>query len=621
MYEVRHCVEAPARRVGLHEGELRVSHDYDEWGIAHGYHRVDGSWHETSPATREQFRALIGEPVGGRVPELGPLWFVDEGATPGLMSRCRITLEHGVEFGEFDALPADLPIGYHHLAPLDGGPVTTLVVAPTSCPPAPYGWGVAAQVYALWSQSDWGIGDLADLAALAAQVAEAGGRAVLLSPLHAPAPTYPQEDSPYYPSSRRWLNPMLIPLTTLRPPDLTNNSGSLIERNAAWRVRRAALIARFDVEKGDLAWRSWARDQGTDLWRFATWNALAERHGPQWSTWPEPLRRPDSPAVHDLAIHDHDFALECEFHAWLQWLARVELRRVTDSATASGVAIIADLAVGSCPDGADAWIHQDLMALGARIGAPPDPFNAAGQEWGLPPWIPARLRDVHYAPFIAMLRSALEGAGGLRIDHVLGLFRQFWVPAGVGPTEGTYVQLPAHELLSIIRLEATRAGAFVIGEDLGTVQEGVREAMAASGMLGTKVWWFDTAPERWPAANLGTITTHDLPTVAGVLTGSDGSDQMRTDLEAFAVATGTTGDAEATTTALHAAMSQSSCRLVLATLDDLADCTERPNHPGTLAHEQPNWRRRLPGSSEQILSTEHATRLISTFSNRKATPS
>ena len=180
------------------------------------------------------------------------------------------------------------------------------------------------------------------------------------------------------------------------------------------------------------------------------------------------------------------------------------------------VRLIGDLAVGCRPDGADGWLYQDLMALGMGIGAPPDPFNEAGQDWGLPPFVPWRLRAARYAPFIGMVRAALQGMGGLRIDHVMGLFRQFWVPAGGTPADGGYVQMSANELLAIIRLEANRAGAFVCGEDLGTVEPHVREALAGSGILGTRVFWFDQRPHEWTYLNLATVTTHDLPTVAGV---------------------------------------------------------------------------------------------------------
>ena len=222
-------------------------------------------------------------------------------------------------------------------------------------------------------------------------------------------------------------------------------------------------------------------------------------------------RRPPSgaPAV-AARLADPALTARHELVAWIQWRLATEL---TDAAEAAApCALIGDLAVGCSPDGADAWIHQDLFAHGVHIGAPPDPFNDAGQLWGLPPLVPWRLREARYAPFIALLRAGFAGVRGLRIDHVMGLFRQFWVPDGGTAADGAYVYLPRAELLALVCLEAHRAGGFVIGEDLGTVEPEVRAAMAEAGMLGTKVWMFDQDVEEWPEPNLGTVTTHDLPT-------------------------------------------------------------------------------------------------------------
>jgi 4-alpha-glucanotransferase len=569
----------------------------DQYGISAGYHDVNGQWHDTPQDTREYLQRLMGEPVAA-----APLWFVAEGDTPHLDGHCRIVLEDGVVAGEVDALPPDLPIGYHQLEPLDGGPVTRLIVAPRQCPPSPYGWGVAAQVYSLWRPEAWGIGDLADVELLGQTVGAAGGCAVLLSPLHAPAPSMPQETSPYFPSSRRWLNPLLIPIRESAPTGLPNEPGGLIDRDRVWAAKRQALATRFQQESALTDWRGWARAQGNELWRFCTWNALADRHGPSWQTWPDELRHPDSPAVLDLPIHDHEFAAACEFHAWLQWLADQELQRASSGA---GVSLIGDLAVGCGTDGADAWLHQDLMALGAAIGAPPDPFNMAGQNWGLPPFVPWRLREQHYAPFIAMVRSACRHMGGLRIDHVMGLFRQYWIPVGGSPADGAYVRLPAHELLAIIRLEATRAGAFVVGEDLGTVEPEVHDALRDSGVLGTKVWWFDQGCAHWPAANLATVTTHDLPTVAGVWYGADGSPEMGHALHELGAASAHEAAME-----VHHLVGESPARLVLATSDDLVGMIERPNHPGTMADEQPNWCRRLSVPTGSVLLAEPGAEVV-----------
>ena len=271
----------------------------------------------------------------GTPPHAEPLWFVDQGTAHGLQGRCHLTLHDGIDWGEHDWLPGDVPLGYHRLAPLDGGPVTTLVVAPRTCRPAPYGWGVAAQVYSLWRPGGWGIGDLRDVEQLGQQVAALGGNTLLLSPLHAPAPTLAQETSPYYPSSRRWLNPLLIPLDGSSPT--ANVAGGLIDRSAVWPAKRQALFDRFLLAGDQAEWRAWAAAQGDDLRLYCIWNTLSERLGARWAEWPEALRHPSNPAVTALAHDDPQFALACDFHAWLQWLA---LSAVEATAAHCGVCLL-----------------------------------------------------------------------------------------------------------------------------------------------------------------------------------------------------------------------------------------------------------------------------------------
>ncbi|MEO5899832.1 MAG: 4-alpha-glucanotransferase [Ilumatobacteraceae bacterium] len=578
----------------------------DEWGIADGYFDIDGEWHATTDATRAVLRAAMGDPQPA-----GPQWFVPAGEPHELHGPCRLVLEGGADCGVIDSLPADLPLGYHELSPANGGPATWLVVHPRACPPAPYGWGVAAQVYSLWRRDGWGIGDFADVAQLGASVKANGGVAVLLSPLHAPAPTSPQEDSPYYPSSRRWLNPLLIPLDGPPPPSVDNTPGANIDRNAVWEAKREALALRFERERHHPQWRSWASAQGDDLVVFCTFNVLAEDHGAEWRAWPDDVRRPDAPGVVALR-HDATFVVRREFHAWCQWVAADELRRAADTA---GCALIGDLAVGCSPHGADTWIHQELVAHGVTIGAPPDPFNMDGQNWGLPPLVPWRLRQARFAPFISLLRAAFTSMGGVRIDHVMGLFRQFWVPDGRGPAHGAYVYLHHAELLALVCLEAHRAGAFVVGEDLGTVEPEVRSALATVDMLGTKVWLFDQDVDNWPAPNLGTVTTHDLPTVAGILAGDPGAGEGRNLL--LALTEPVVGDEWPDVTvdvlvAVHAAIARSPARLVLATVDDLAGSLARPNSPGTLNGQDGvrNWSHRLGAASADVLRRSPGTDVV-----------
>ena len=569
---------------------------YDELGVADGYHDVAGSWRATPTATIAHVRRLLSD-----APPAGPMWFVGEGQRHDLLGPCRLLLEDGSDLGEVTALDARLPCGYHDLVPVDGGPTTRLVIAPARCPTPERSWGVAAQVYSLWRSPDWGIGDLRDVARLGRCVASRGGRAVLLSPLHAHAPTLPQEPSPYYPSSRRWLDPLLIPLDGVPPSDLAIDAR--IDRDRVWTAKRHELAALFDQQRTDGAWRAWAHAQGRPLWRFAAWGALAELHGPRWRRWPAELQHPDSPTVADLFHTDERLAREHDFHAWMQWLAARELRTTVDTA---GVDLIADLAVGCSPDGADAWIHQDLMTFEASIGAPPDPFNEGGQDWGLPPFVPASLRAARYEPFIDMVRAACAGMGGIRIDHVMGLFRQFWVPAGGAPSDGVYVRMPADELLAIVRLEAARAGTFVVGEDLGTVEPEVHEAMRSGGMLGTKVWWFDPDTANWPSASLATVTTHDLPTLAGVRSGVDGSPEMHDHLQALEGHSGLGALA-----AVHAEIAASPALVTIASLDDIAAATERPNRPGTT--DASNWTHRTRIDLDDLFDSPDAGAVVAAF--------
>ena len=549
---------------------------YDEWGISHGYFDVGGDWHATSDTTRQLLRDAMGTPEPGP-----PMWFVPSGEAHTLWDACRLVLEDGTEVGEILALPADVPIGYHVLTPVDGGPETHLVSYPPTCPQIPVAWGVTAQIYSLWSSGSWGIGDLTDLATLTRSLADAGAGAVLISPLHQPAPSLPQQDSPYYPSSRRAWNPLLIGLGDAPPVELACSPDDLIDRNAVWAAKRAALeqICAESTEPTPLPNA------------IALWNALCDELGPDWQAWPMDLRTFDLDVIAARLRTDNDLARRAGFHQWCQRVVAEQLAVIAHS----GVALIGDLAVGFSPQGADAWEYQHLLALDVQIGAPPDPFNAAGQKWGIPGFVPWRLRNARYEPFIATVRAAMRGVGGLRIDHVMGLFRQFWIPEGASAADGTYVRFPADELLAIICIEATRSATFVIGEDLGTVQDGVREALGSRSIARTRVLWFEPdPPDTWGADSLATATTHDLPTIAGVYNGTDGDVEQRAHL--LAVASGDSAAAAVQTT--HDALLASPARLRLLTMEDVCVSPERPNHPGTVGGA--NWRRLLPDAVDAI---------------------
>ncbi|MET9252459.1 4-alpha-glucanotransferase [Streptomyces sp. NPDC048182] len=465
----------------------------------------------------------------------------------------RLTIE--TEQGETRSAPEGLPPGVHRLtatAPDGRAAEAHLVVAPRRLPtPAARSYGLLVQLYSLLSRRSWGMGDLGDLGELADWAGRTlGAGFVQVNPLHAAVPGTPTDPSPYRPSSRRFPDPVhlriedvpeyaytqdrerLAPLlergARLRADVLERDA--LIDRDAVWEAKRAALevLHELPLQPGRAAaYRDYLAEQGAPLTDHATWCALAEVHGSDWRLWPEGLRDPRSA---ETARARAELAARIDFHARLAWLTDTQLAAAQRAARAAGmpVGLVHDLAVGVHPQGADAWAQQEYFAAGISVGAPPDAFNALGQDWGLPPWRPDRLAESGYAPFRRLLRALFHYAGALRIDHVMGLFRLWWVPEGHPPTEGTYVHYDADAMLAVLVLEASRAGALVIGEDLGTVEPGVREALRERGVLGTSVLWFERdwtgdgaplPPERWRADCLATATTHDLPSTAARLTG------------------------------------------------------------------------------------------------------
>lgn len=579
----------------------------DGWGIDHGYHATNGDWHETPGDTRQAIREAMGAGPGrSEAPAAPPVWTVPVGWGEGLSNPCTLQLEDGPELGVLDALPPDLPIGRHHLTPVDGGPTTLLMVRPRTCH-RPDGRlsALAVQAYASRSRESWGIGDLRDLRRLGAWVRRHGIDHLALSPLHAPSPGDHPQPSPYYPSSRRNLNPLHITIEEVpgaasddKVAELGTEARALlserrIDRSAVWSAKRQALEHLFDGlgTAGQRDLETFRAERGDDLERWATFCTISEQHPGTWRDWPSKLQHPDSSAV---ARYAADRSERVRFHCWLQLLADRQVAALVDVAP-----IVTDLAVGVDPGGADAWIDQDLLALDARVGAPPDDFAADGQDWGLPPSIPHLMREDGYETFARTIRAALRHGAGIRIDHVLGLFRLFWIPPGGSAADGAYVRYPADDLLTVLAIESERAGAFVIGEDLGTVEEGVREDLGQIGVLSTRLVYFeDSPPSQWPSNVGGAVTTHDLPTIAGTWTGADaelrreaglhddGTDSLRESLERL-MGDGEHQVPEVVVTA-HEALAGSPVDLAIANLDDVLCVSERPNMPGT-TDEWPNW--------------------------------
>ncbi|HEY7176972.1 MAG TPA: 4-alpha-glucanotransferase, partial [Micromonosporaceae bacterium] len=386
------------------------------------------------------------------------------GAARGLPGPARLTLEDGTT-RDVDELTAELPLGWHRLSYRDQH--VTLVVVPRRLPTPPRTWGWLLQLYALRSSGSWGIGDFADLADFTRWAGSTAGF-VLVNPLHAVAPTEPVPASPYSPSSRRFTNPLYLRLEEIaefrtagedvqtRVRALRPSDADLIDYDAVWAAKRAALELLFALARPiDLS-------ADPDLAAFATYCALAERHGADWRGWPDQLRSPDGAAV---AMAREELADRVAFHAWVQTTCEQQLSAAADAAAGAGmpVGVVHDLAVGVDPGGADGWLLGDVLASGVRVGAPPDAFNQLGQDWGLAAFRPDRLADTGYAAYRDMLRRILRHAGGLRIDHVAGLWRLWWIPPGAGAADGTYVHYDPDAMLGILALEAYRAGAVVVG--------------------------------------------------------------------------------------------------------------------------------------------------------------
>lgn len=603
----------------------------DPWGIDDGYFDVGGNWHATTPATRAALQdAMRGDRTADRPPPPEqPLWVVRTGTAEVLFSPCEVHLEDGTTLAPADTLPPDLPIGYHELHPLDGGPVTRLVVTPGRChiPVGLRAWLLSVQLPACRSAESWGIGDLADLRAIGTWAAGRGAGMVAVSPLHAPLPLDEVAPSPYYPSSRRWSNPLALRIeevpgavgdatvAELAARARRLNAAPLIDRDQVWDLKRRALDRLWETTATDPRFDRWRDDMGAELETYARFCALAEHHGSGWRAWPVEHRHPENAAVASFArAHGERVA----FWAWVQYLLDGQLRRAEEP-----LALLTDLAIGVDPQGADAWALQDLLAEGVRVGAPPDDFNRAGQDWGLPPFDPHRLRAAGYAPCAALWRAAMGHGGGVRIDHAMGLFRLFWIPPGGGPADGAYVRYRGDEMLAVLAVESARAAAVVVGEDLGTVEPGVREALAAAGVLSYRLAWFEEGPpDEYPAQALAAVTTHDLPTVAGVWTGDDAADQRAAGIEPDEAAlerlkgrlmglTGLGPDAavEDVIVAAYERLARAPSALVAATMEDALALRRRPNLPGT-TDERPNWSTTLPVPLAEAFTDPLMSRLI-----------
>jgi len=539
-------------------------------------------------------------------------------------------------------------------------------------------WGLACQLYSLRRQGDWGIGDFTALGETSVRAARLGADVVGLSPCHALFWAEPRHCGPYGPSSRLFLNPLHLDVSAI--PDLVESAEACalaadptvraelqslsaqdqIDYAAVGAVKRRILALMFasfllrHLADGAVTARGEAflvhrASQGRRLEDFACFEALhdhfyRDRGLWSWRDWPAPYRNPDTPEVRDFARTHAD---RVTFFAWLQWLSAGQLAEAARRGREAGArfGLYGDLAVADHPDGATAWANQDVVVQGARVGAPPDPFNAAGQNWGLSPLHPLALRADGYRLFIDTLRACMKPCGVLRLDHAMGLERLFWVPSSGGP--GTYVRYPFADLLNIVCLEATRQDCIVVGEDLGTVSADFRAATTERGILSYRVLYFErdaegdfAAPEAYPEQALATPNTHDLPTLTGYWLGRDWTwrrrlglfpgaaaeraalaeravDRLR--LIAWLEASGVVepgrldpflgpdqpGDHENLAVLVAKALAKVPSALCMLSLEDVFSVVEQPNLPGTV-DGHPNWCGRLPGTADDLATAGSA---------------
>lgn len=590
----------------------------------------------------------------------------------------RATVRDGRRVAIVPAQP--LPLGYYtlHLTVRARQAVAEarqrLVVAPATCvtPESVLRGermvGLTANVYTLRSARNWGVGDTGDLRQLGEWAARIGAAFVGVNPLHA-LRNRGHAISPYGPVSRLFRNVLYIDVEAIPETAASADGHTLVDRararlaklraashldyEAVMAVKRPVLEAAHrafvehhrdrDTPRGH-AYTAYVEAQGEALDDFATWCVLDEREdGRPWQEWPAELRQAHGPAVRAFRERERE---RVDFHRWLQFELDRQLGEAQARARELGlpIGLYQDLAIGAAADGSDTWMHPDLFLKGVAIGAPPDPYAAAGQNWGLPAINPHRLAADGYAYWVRLLRAALRHGGALRIDHILGLFRQFWIPAGMRGSEGAYVRFPTDDLFGILALESVRTNALIVGEDLGTVPREVPPTLERWGVLSSKVLYFETdargrfkPPDAYPALALTTANTHDLPTLAAFWRESDidlrakvgaiatkravahACRERAAAREALAHALIDEGlwpdsDEPATDLALregvHSFLRRTPSWLVGLSLDDLAGEVEPVNLPGVASDQWPSWTRRMTMSLEDMSASADVQRAL-----------
>jgi 4-alpha-glucanotransferase len=554
---------------------------------------------------------------------------------PGLRGECRVYFETGgvadVVISDNGVLGALEQPGYHRLETSDGE--IALAIAPASAftlddvAEGQKLWGLSVQLYSLQCQDDGGIGDFAGLAEFARLAAARGADAIAISPVHAQFSGDLKRFGPYAPSNRAALN-----ILHVSQPSGFQSDADFISWPEAGAAKMAALRSSFDKFDDHKKLAAFRERSGIGLERHAIFETLqnffckTDEHLFDWRLWPQEFRDPTSAAVGEfVAAH----AREVSFHAYAQYRAEADFGAAQEAARRAGmrIGLIADLAVGTDPAGSHSWSRQSEVLQGLEIGAPPDAINREGQSWGITAFAPRGLRSSGFAAFIDMLRHALRYAGGVRIDHIMGLARLWVIPQGFKSSEGAYLRMPVDDLLRLVALESQRHKAVILGEDLGTLPDGFQSRLESAGISGLRVLWFEKdgqnfkPPATWSKSAVAMTSTHDLPTVAGwwqakdiewrekLGMAGDTVEQRHVEQDSLWAAFADAGvsDAAIPSPENSAAAADAACRflgatastLVLLPIEDALALSEQPNLPGTV-DEHPNWRRRLPDVTEAL---------------------
>jgi len=646
----------------MSEGERQIRTLARAVGLANRWQDVEGEWHEVATDDLAAILQALDYPAGTAADrkrsrdrlvaerDAAPTFLSgDVGRSLALprslrnMGTATIRLESGgtltVDLGA-GRLPAQLEPGYHRLHIQDRE--ITLAIAPARCHALGGGpaWGPAIQIPSLRGDSPFGTFD--DLRQAAGLFAQAGADLVAISPVHALYPGGKTHFSPYAPSSRLFLNSALA----IAPAEAA--SGDLIDWPHARDAALAQLREAFDaLSQGDRQALEEHARQHPALKRHALFDALHLRHDAlPWQDWPPAFHDPEGSAARDFARDNPD---EVALHIFAQVNAERRLAAAQEQARVKGmrIGLIADLAVGVDPGGSDVWSNPEAFLRHLTIGAPPDPLGPTGQNWGLTTFSPAGLRSESFAPWIATIRAALRHAGGLRIDHIFGLQRLWIIPEGAKSSRGAYLSYPVDDLLRILTLESHRAGSVIVGENLGTPPEGFGKRMAARGIIGMKVLWFErtedegfAAPSDYPHLSMAMTGTHDTPTVAGWWQGRDLEWQagFRSPQDMKAATTSRRRDrkrlwkrlagealpfpevaSDQVVDAAIAHVAAAPSQLKVVPMEDYLGLEDQPNMPGTL-DEHPNWRRRLPDRIENLLKRPDVARRAAMLRQRNDVP-